>query len=383
MSLPKVTLSYSNGNLLQEIAALDGIGGIVGTINNAGLYGVPKQVFNLPDAVGQGFTLADEPFLYNVLKEFYAEIAGNQELWVMGVADTMTMTQMLDKDDADAAIKLRKAAEGKISVLIVCRKPDGGYDAGNSFLDADVETALTATIAFCADALAALQPLRVLIEGRVNDEDNDDILEPNTIDADFGGVVLGSSAADSTGSVGVALGRAMRYAAHIKIGKVANGPLSISEAYIGTKKIKDLASLESLHDKGYISFMRHPQKAGVYFGIDHMANTSDYRLLAYGRVIDKAAKIAAAVYVNDIESEVDVDPVTGFIAELDIKHLESRITQQINVSMADQISGLEVYINPAQDIINTSTLALKLRIIPKGYTSFITIDLGLKAPILG
>ena len=380
MSLPKVTISFSNGNLLQEIAALDGIGGIVGTVENAGLYSIPKQVFNLADAETKGFTLADEPFMHGVLKDFYAEIPGNQELWVMGVPDTMTMTQMLDKEDADAAIKLRKAAEGKISVLVVCRNPDGGYDAGNGFLDADVETALTASVIFCGNALLDLQPLRVLVEGRVNDEDSNDILEPKTVDADFAGVVLGSSAADNKASVGIALGRAMRFAAHIKIGKVANGPLTISEAYIGTKKIKDMVNLEVLHDKGYISFMRHPQKAGVYFGIDHMANTADYRLLAYGRVIDKAAKITAAVYVNDLESEVDVDPKTGFIAELDIKHLESRISQQINVSMADQISGLEVYINPAQDIINTSKLTVKLRIIPKGYTSFIDVDLGLKAP---
>jgi hypothetical protein len=50
--------------------------------------------------------------------------------------------------------------------------------------------------------------------------------------------------------------------------------------------------------------------------------------------------------------------------------------------MADQISGLSVYINPSQDVINTGTLNVKLRIRPFGYTSFIDIDLGLIAPAI-
>jgi hypothetical protein len=127
--------------------------------------------------------------------------------------------------------------------------------------------------------------------------------------------------------------------------------------------------------------MQHPQKAGFYFGIDRMSSTDDYRLLAYGRVVDKAAVIAAAVYVEDLEGEVAVD-ADGKISYTVISHLEARITQQINVAMADQISGLSVYINPSQDVINTGTLTVKLRIRPFGYTSFIDIDLGLIAPAI-
>jgi hypothetical protein len=50
--------------------------------------------------------------------------------------------------------------------------------------------------------------------------------------------------------------------------------------------------------------------------------------------------------------------------------------------MADQISGVEVYINPAQDVINTGKLIVQLRIRPFGYTSFIDVDLGLIAPAI-
>lgn len=380
MPFPRVIVIYSNGNLLTEIAAIDGIAGLCITVDSPALLNAPKVVYNLLDAETQGFTVADEPFAHKQIKEFYAEVGGNQELWLMGTAETMTMAQALDHTDATGAIKLVKAAEGKIRLLGVSRKPDAGYDPGVEFLDVDVEAAVLKAGIFGTAQLAALRPLRILIDGIIANKDSLGIYQPKTASIGYAGVVLGSSAADTKGLVGLMLGRAVKFPAHVKIGKVANGPLSISNAFIGTTNIKEVLNLETLHDMGYILPIKHPQKAGLYFGIDHMASTDDYRLLAYGRVIDKAAIIAAATYIEEVENDVDVDPATGFIAELDIKHLEGRIRLQINAGMADQISGLEVYINPEQDIINTSALTIQLRIIPKGYTSFITVDLGLRAP---
>ncbi len=375
--LPKVTILFSDGNLLRDIAAIDGIAGIVGSVNTLALIGAPKVVFNLLDAEAKGFTEAAEPFMHRQLREFYAELAGNQELHVMGVADTMTMTEMLNKDDETGATKLLLAANGKIRLLGVCRKPDVGYAPGAEFYDADIETALTTSIAFVADQNTKFNYLRVLVEGRVVDVDAAAGFIPKEIESDYAGLVVGGSLPDGSASIGTALGRAVKYGAHIKLGKVANGPLQLSEVYIGTKKISELPGLDALHDTGIISFMNHPTKAGFYFGIDRMCNTGDYRLLAHGRIIDKAAVIALATYVDELESEIDV--IDGRISELDIKHLEGRLEQQIRAAMGDQISALSVYINPDQDIINTSTLAVKVRIQPKGYTSFITVDLGLSA----
>lgn len=377
MSLPKVTILFSDGNLLKDIAAIDGIAGIVGTVQTPGLIGVHKVVYNLADAVSQGFTVADEPEFHRHLTEFYAEIAGNQELHIMGVEDTMTMAQMLDKDILDGAVKLLHAAQNKIRLLAVFRKPDVGYDAGADFYDVDVENALLKTNAFALDQHTKFNYLRILIEGRVNDVDSLTILEPKTTETKYAGVVVGGSLNDGSASIGTALGRAVQFGAHVKIGKVQNGPLQLDTVFIGTKTLAEYLAIETLHGTGVISFMNHPTKAGFYFGIDRMANTGDYRLLAYGRVIDKAAVITLATYVDELENEVDV--VGGVIDQLDLAHLEGRITQQINAGMADQISGLEVYINPEQDIINTNKLTVKLRIIPKGYTSFIDVDLGLSA----
>lgn len=381
MSLPKVSILYSNGNLLQDVDAVDGIAALCGTGSTAGLLGVPKTVYSLEDAEGQGFTEAAEPDMYRHLKEFYSELAGNQELHIMVVPNTMTMAQMLDNTNEAGAKKLITDAQGKVRLLGVFHKPEAGYNGGADFIDSQVAAAILNAKGFATARLTELVPLRILIEGRVQNPLANNTLQPKTSSNGYAGVVLGGSRSDGSASVGLALGRAVKYGAHVKLGKVANGPLSISTAYIGSKQIKDVLNLTELHDAGFISFMQHPQKAGFYFGIDRMSSTDDYRLLAYGRVVDKAAVIAAAVYVEDLEGEVAVD-ADGKIDVSVLSHLEAKIRQQINLNMADQISALIVYINPSQDVINTGKLTIKLRVRPFGYTSFIDIDLGLEAPAI-
>lgn len=379
MGLPKVTLSYANGNLLKDIAAVDGIAALMGTGSTPGLLGLHKVVYNLDDAIEQGFTEAAEPDMYRHLAEFYGEVGGNQELHIMIVADTMTMDSMLDNNNASGAKKLLSDAGGVCRLLGVFHHPAGGYNGGADFIDSQVGDAITNALTFAQARLAELNPLRILIEGRVENPAAANTLTPNTSDNGFAGVVLGGTLNDGSASVGLALGRAVKYGAEIKIGKVANGPLSVDDIYIGDDLLKDVVNLTTLHDAGFISFMTHPQKAGFYFGIDHMCSTDDYRLLAYGRVIDKAAVIAAATYVDEVENEVDVDD-DGKLASYVITHLQESIKQQINAAMGNQISGdPSVVIAPDQDIIGTSKTTIKLRIRPKGYNSYIDVELGLTA----
>lgn len=384
MSLPNVSVSYANGNLLADVSVIDGIAGMCGTVNTNLLFGKVFQVFSLDDAETKGFTEIDEPTFHRHLKEFYGEVAGNQELWIMGVPAATTMANMVDDDDETGAKLLIHTAGGKIRLLGVFRNPDPGYNAGAAFLDADVEAAILKAKTFCEARLEEIVPLRVIIEGRVNDEDSVDIFEPKTASNGFAGVVLGGTLNDGSASIGTMLGRAVSFPAHIKIGKVQNGPLSITSAFIGTKKITDMLNLESLHDKGFISFMTYTKanKAGFYFGIDHMASTDDYRLLVYGRVIDKAAVIGNAVYTEDLESEIDVNE-DGTIDQIDIEHLASQLKFQIDDKMGDQISknGAKVIIDPKQNVISTSELEIELGLRPKGYATFIKLKIALSAPI--
>lgn len=379
MSLPKVTVLYANGQLLANAGEIDGVVALMGTGSSVGLLGVPKVVYSLSDAETQGFTEVAEPDMHRHLKEFYGELGADKELHIMIVPDAMTLEDMVDNTNANGAIKLTTAAPGKLRMLAIFRNPAGGYDGGEDFIDEDVAAAIITSKVFAEARLAELSPMRILIEGRVENPAVANTLTPKNSSNPWAGIVLGGTLNDGSASVGLALGRAAKYGAHIKVGKTANGPLSVNEVYIGTALLKNVAGLASLHDAGFISFMTHPQKAGFYFGIDRMCSTDDYYLLARGRVVDKATVIAAALYANQIEDEVDTEPGTGKIATHVVADLEAQLEQAINTNMADQISAVEAIIDPDQDIINTSTLEVKLKIQPLGYKSFIEVTIGLSA----
>jgi hypothetical protein len=377
MSLPKVTVLYSNGNLLQDVQNLDGLGALVGTGTTSGLLGVPNQIRNLDDAVALGYTLVAEPDMYRHLQEFYGEVGGNQPLWIMIVPNTMTLAQMLDDTNAAGAKKLLAAVQGKVSLLGVFRNPVGGYNGGANYMDADVGAAITSSKTFGDARLAELAPVRMLIEGRVQNPSAGNTLTPNTSSNGYSAVVLGGSLNDGSASVGLALGRAVKFGAEVKVGKVANGPLNINQVYIGDKLLKDVTTLTTLHDAGFLTFMTHIGKSGFFFGIDNMCSTDDFKLLANGRVIDKAARITAAVMTEHIEDEIDLNK-NGTPATHEIVSLEEESKQAIGVNMGAQISGdPDVFIDPTQNVEVTSELDVEIGITPKGYTSKIKVTISL------
>lgn len=318
--------------------------------------------------------------LYRQVREYYDAVGGRQELWIMTVADTVTMAQALNKDTSDHAPLLLSRAGGRIRLLAVCRKPPAGYNGGADYLDADVPAALTQARLLVTAQQDGLNFFRVLIEGRVQNPASTTYFEPQATANGCAGVVLGGSLADGSASVGTILGRACRYGAHIKLGKVANGPLPLTSAYVGNKALADMSNLSYLHGLGYISFMEHPGKSGYYAGIDRMASTDDYRLLAYGRLVDKAATIAAAVYIDSLESEVELEE-GGKIASQEVAYLRAIVSQQIQALMGDQISSHQVLIDEDQNIVNTGKLQVQLRIQPLGYASFIEVTVGLTASV--
>jgi hypothetical protein len=375
---PKVSVTYANGNLLADIAVLDGIAGLVVTVATGGLINTPKLVKNLDDAIAQGFTIGVEPFAYKHIKEFYDEIAGNQDFYIMGVAETVTLATMCDNTNSTNGIKkLLDFAEGKIRLVGVARKPQVGYTPGTGFFDTDVATAITNSKVLAVARLALLQPVRIIIEGRIAVEGNGTIPASDGTNG-YAGVLVGDTVSGVGAAVGLFLGRAVAYTAEIKVGKVANGPLTNPTAFVGTKAVAFPSALaDSLQDAGYMTFVKHPFRAGFYFGKDKMCSTDDYRLLAYGRVIDKAAIIAAKVYIESLESEVIV--VDGIIDAADIEYLKAKITQQVNAQMGNQISKFTPIIDPNQNIINTGKLKIKLKVTPLGYLGDIEVEIGLSA----
>jgi hypothetical protein len=331
-------------------------------------------VFNTTDAIAQG--LGVDTVLMRHINEFYGEVGGNMALYVMLLPKTVTMAQMVDHVTNPVPILSLLNTNKKINLLAVFRNPDGAYDAGDDFLDADVANTLVKAQALAVARATELTPLRILIEGRIANETEINTFLPKDEAKGFCGVVIGGTLNDLSASVCLALGRAVKFAAHIKLGKVKNGALNMLTAYIGTKTVEQYLGLDLLHGQGFISFMKHPEKGGFYFGIDRMASSDDYRLLVYGRVIDKAVRVVASTYVDELEGEITIAD-DGTIDPLDVAALEGKLQQALELAMSNQASKLTVYINPAQNVIETATLKAKVRVKPLGYLTFIETEVGL------
>ena len=380
MKLPGVTVKVSNGNLMQDVAVADAVPALVATVKTTSLVGKTAEIYSLEDAVSLGYTESAEPFMYNLIKEYYNELGGKQLLYVYGIAQATTMTKALTATEANSVAKLLLDTEGEVNLIAIARNPESGYSAGSGFLDKDVETAVTASKSLAESYQSQNIPFRVLIEGRVANESASNTYTPSEAGNGYAGVVLGGTSADGSAAVSIALARAVKYPAHVKLGNGQNGPLSALQIYIGTKPMEERLDLETLHEDGFIVFMHRTGSAGYYFGVDNMCESGDYRILVHGRVIDKAQRIAAKAYLPFIENDMRMES-DGSINASDAIYLGSILETAIRAEMSEQISDVKVTVPVKQDVINTSNVNIQISVLPLGYSSYITINLGLTSQL--
>ena len=380
MKLPGVTVNVSNGNLMQDVAVADAVPALVATVKTTSLVGKTAEIYSLDDAVSLGYTESAEPFMYNLIKEYYDELGGKQLLYVYGIAQATTMTKALTATETNSVAKLLLETEGEVNLIAIARNPESGYSAGSGFLDKDVETAVTASKALAENYQSQNKPIRLLIEGRVANESASNTYSPSEAGNGYAGVVLGGTSADGSAAVSIALARAVKYPAHVKLGNGQNGPLSALQIYIGTKPMEERSDLETLHEDGFIVFMHRTGSAGYYFGVDNMCESGDYRILVHGRVIDKAQRIAAKAYLPFVENDMRMES-DGSINASDAIYLGSILETAIRAEMSEQISNVKVNVPVKQDVINTSNVNIQISVLPLGYSSYLTINLGLTAKL--
>jgi Protein of unknown function (DUF2586) len=379
---PKVSVAVASGNLLKQILVTDGVPAIIGTAQSPENIGKINTIYAYEEALQKGYTEAKEPFLHRQIKEFYNELGGNMELWIMGVEDTQTMAQMLSSTNANGLKKMLNFAQGRINMVYVCRLPSDTYAMPAGFLDKDVELALLASKALGQYQQSINKPVRMLIEGRINQVDANPYYSPKTANNNYAGVVLTGSKSDGSASGALALARACMYPAHVKLGNGQNGPLSMEQSYLGAKVLEDYspAELDNLSDAGYIITHRRDGASGYYFGVDNMAATDDFKILVHGRLIDKAQRVAAQVLAPFLETSFRIE-ASGDINAADAKYVEELVKSQIRANMGNQISDVAVVVPTNQDLINTSRLSISLKIIPLGYLTWIGVELGLTKKI--
>ena len=405
--LPYVKIDFANGAIGASEPMDDGVTGLVctavavtqtvnGKTENVFALNTPYLITKLDELARKGITSGEEDAnatLYKAVKEFYDEAPDGSKLWIMGVADTVTIADIVDKTK-DNAKKLLVAANGTIRTLAVKIKDKSAYTPTvTTGIDGTVRTAITNAQALAEWATETLfAPVMVLLEGR-HYTGNAETLVSNPINTGNDnrvGVVIGDTVADSKGAaVGLLAGRIASIPVQRSIARVRTGSITATMMYIGSVAA-ELGNPGTINDCGFICPRTFVGKAGYYWSDDKLAAeaSDDYSLIPRRRVADKAYRITYSTLINEVAEEISVTD-DGKISAPVVKAIQTAVESAIVNNMTSRGNlgndpsdpndmGVECYINPDQNIVATSRLDVQVRIKPHGYSKYIEVSLGFK-----
>ncbi len=394
MALPGVSIDIQNGALGLIAQTEDNIVGLLlqGVAVSGGIQLLtPTLINSLQDAEDVGldaaYDTANTVRVYKHIKEFYDEAGTGAPLWIMLVAQAVSMEDMCDKAEANYAVKLLDAAGGKIRVLGVTRSPAGGYspDTTANHIDLDVVTAIDFAQALAVEYTAKFAPLRVVLEARAYTGTVGSLVNLKSRDDNRVALMLGDTVTGGNGAVGLLLGRVSAIPVQRKVARVKDGSLTVAAAYVGSETIEVAAGdIATIHDKGFITIRTYPRKAGYFFTDDPTATsaTDDYNTLSRGRILDKMITIAYDTYSNEILDEIEIDTTSGRIAIDKAKYYQRIIENAIETAMVaeGELSGVTALIDPTQNVLSTNKVVVELRGVPVGYGANFEIKLGFNNP---
>ena len=405
--LPNVKIDFANGAIGASEPMDDGVTGLVctavavtqtvnGKTDNVFALDTPYLITKLDELVSKGITSDSSDAnatLYKAVKEFYDEAPDGSKLWIMGVADTVTIADIVDKTK-DNAKKLLVAANGTIRTLAVKIKDKSGYTPTvTTGIDGTVRTAITNAQSLAEWATETLfAPVMVLLEGRHYTGNAETLVNNpiNTGNDNRVGVVIGDTVADSKGAaVGLLAGRIASIPVQRSIARVRTGSITATMMYIGSVAA-ELGNPGTINDYGFICPRTFVGKAGYYWSDDKLAAeaSDDYSLIPRRRVADKAYRITYSTLINEVAEEISVTD-DGKISAPVVKAIQTAVESAIVNNMTSRGNlgndpsdpndmGVECYINPDQNIVATSRLDVQVRIKPHGYSKYIEVSLGFK-----
>ena len=394
--LPRVKIHFDNGALGQVAEMADGCLGLIAVgakaVSSTFSLGKAYKLKSLASLETLGVTAENNPLLYKNVKEFYEEAGNGCEVWLMGFADTATLTNVLDPANAAGAKALILASGGKIRGLVAFKATKAGYapEVKNG-LDNDVYTALAKAQLlgeWATDERYA--PVFTLIEGYAFSGKPEELTDLHTMSNNRAGIVIGDTVAGSkNAAMGLVAGRIAASPVQRKISRVKSGALRAQQMYIGSVPV-DVADVESIDEKGFITFRTFVGKAGYFIADDHLASAAndDYNSISNRRVIDKAYRVAYGTLLSALNDELPVSsdglPTPAWCASVE-SDVETDIIAQMtaNGNLGNDPtdvndSGVECTIDRNQNILSGKKIEIGLRVKPKGYAKYLDVKLGFK-----
>jgi len=394
--LPGVKIDFRNGALGSVVPSADCVAGLIATataISTTFVLGHTYILYKLDDLASLGVTAENNACLYKAVQQFYDEAGDGAELWIMGAPNTAKPSDIVNKDNSTFAYakNLIQVANGRIRFLGVAYQPASGYEPTiTDGLDSDVWQAALKAQALAEWATQSLYaPLFAVLAGRGFSNDNiADLKDLTTLNYNRVGIMIGDVESDSEGAaIGLLLGKIAAGPVQRHIGRVKDGALKTLTAFVGDQD-PSIANVETIFNKGYITFRTFTGKSGYFFTDDCLATAvdDDYRSIARRRTIDKAYRIIYNTMLNNVNDEIPITDAGCLVPSM-VKSWESDIISDIVSQMTAQGElgsdpndendmGVKVYINPNQTVVSTSKIAVLAQVKPYGYSKYIDVELG-------
>lgn len=386
--LPRIKINYLNGLLGAAPENQDGLQMLVvlgaTAVSSTFALGTPYRIARPADLAALGVTSSNNARLAELVAQFYAEAEEGTPVYVLGLANTYTMTTACDYLDGPLT-GIIKGLRGVLRGVIVASASTASPSVTEG-LDPDVFTALPKAQALAegiADTL--FSPIFVILEGR-SYSGAASLRDLSSQTYNRVAVFIGDTVASSkNAAVGTLAGRIASVAVQRNIGRVASGPLAPAAFYLGASLVDNvMADVETIYGKGYITPRIYPGVDGYFFTDDRMAcgDTDDYAHLTARRTVDKAARIAYLTLLQFLLDEISVN-TDGTMQEPILKSwqasvegaIDRQMTAQGNLSVVDG-SGCKCFIDPSQNVLATSKVVATLRVRPYGYARDIVCNIG-------
>lgn len=388
MALPGVIIDIQNGALPASAGGDDGLCGLIlqGPAATGLALLTPTLINSLEEAIAFGISAEYDELnsvrVFHHLQLFYAVAGAGRSLWIMLVSQAVSLEAMADQTEANYARKILDAAEGKITILAITRSPLPIYvpDTEDNGIDADVIAAISNAQELAGRYEAEFTPIVVLLEGINYAGDAGSLVDLKERSDSNVVVLIGDTVAGQGAALGLLTGRLANVPVQRNPGRVLDGPLPADAVYIGESPLQEVfRTVDTIHDKGFVSFRQFRGRAGFYFSNDPTAtnNQDDYRRIAYRRTINKAIRITYITFVSEILGEVEVN-AAGQIELVKAKYYQALIERAVNQAMTSQEEILQfaAFIDPTVNVLAAGEICVEARIRPYGYADFIRVKLG-------
>lgn len=387
--LQRVKVKKLSGGLNRVELLNDGISGLItnGVAITAGVQtNTVYRLESLDDAVSllitEKYDTDNTVLVYEHIKEYF-RVTPNGSLYIMVAPLAIPEVDMVDPTK-EFGTKLLREAEGKIQQLGVAFNPSAGNVA--DLLNTIAKAQELADYQSTKDA-----PVHITLDG--NGYDYTTPIDIKAQNANSVSVVIGQSINVASRfpnytAVGTVLGAISKAKVNESIAWVRNFNLqggSLTGIAINGQPVSNYTDgyIERLHEKGGLFFITENGISGYYLNNSNtgISATDDYAYIENIRTINKASRLIRTALLPWVNQSIPVDKESGKIAPSIVSAVQTDGKRALEQMLSnEEVSAIDILVDPNQDIIGTGRLSVDFSIVPTGTAKEISATVGFENP---